>query len=135
MADQSSFSKYHCKHCRCEKTLKVPSHVDDPTRRAQWLLTAAVLPAALPTLDVNEGALDTIFSVYKQLLPEMGGYLIQDGHLRHQRLELLLAKLAELELETLEQRASVSRCLNPQIELRWISYSAVCPGIQQGKIY
>lgn len=61
---------------------------------------------------MNEGALDTIFSVYKQLLPQMGGYLIQDGRLQHQRLERLLAKLAELELDTLEQRASVSHCSN-----------------------
>lgn len=67
-----------------------------------------ILIAALPTLDVNEGALDTIFSIYKQLLPEMGGYLIHYGRLQHQRLEILLGKLAELELETLEQRASVS---------------------------
>ena len=70
-----------------------------------------MLPAALPTLDVNEGALDTIFSIYKQLLPEMGGYLIHDGRLQHQRLEILLAKLAELEQETLEQRACFCKFL------------------------
>ena len=63
--------------------------------------------AALPTLDVNEGALDTIFSVYKQLLPEMGGYLVEAGRLQHRRLELLTRHLATLEQETLEQRAKV----------------------------
>ncbi len=71
-------------------------------------LSTAESAAALPTLDVNEGALDTIFAIYKQLLPEMGGYLIHNGRLQHHRLEILLSKLAELELETLEQRASVS---------------------------
>ena len=93
-----------------------------------------LLPAALPTLDVNEGALDLIFSVYKQLLPEMGGYLIQDGRLQHQRLELLLGKLAELELETLEQRASVSLCLVWQEELCVVTQSAICSGQLQERV-
>lgn len=37
----------------------------------------------------------------------MGGYLVHDGRLNPRRLEVILAKLADLELETLEQRASV----------------------------
>jgi 5'-3' exonuclease len=64
--------------------------------------------AALPTLDVNEGALDKIFAIYKELLPVMGGYLTHAGELNAGRLELLLQQLALLELETLEQRAAVS---------------------------
>ncbi len=64
-------------------------------------------PAALPTLDVNEGALDKVFAIYKQLLPVMGGYLTHAGELNAGRLELLLQQLALLELETLEQRAAV----------------------------
>jgi len=70
---------------------------------------------ALPTLDVNEGALDTIFSIYKQLLPGMGGYLVEAGKLQHGRLEMLTKQLATLEQETLEQRAKVL-CL-PSIPL------------------
>ena len=65
------------------------------------------LCAALPTLDVAEGALDAIFNVYKQLLPLLGGYLTYAGQLHHARLEVLLNKLGEQELETLEQRAAV----------------------------
>lgn len=63
---------------------------------------------ALPTLDVNEGALNTIFDIYKQQLPRMGGYLVQNGQLQHSRLELILLELGKLELEILEQRAKVS---------------------------
>lgn len=72
-----------------------------------WGLNLDPCHAALPTLDVNEGALDTIFSLYKRMLPQMGGYLVHEGRLNPHCLEILLAQLAELELETLEQRASV----------------------------
>ncbi len=54
-----------------------------------------------------EGALDAIFRTYKQLLPLLGGYLTYAGQLHHARLEVLLNKLGEQELETLEQRAAV----------------------------
>lgn len=68
---------------------------------------ASMLHAALPTLDINEGALDKIFAIYKQLLPVMGGYLTDAGALNAGRLEALLQHLALQELETLEQRAAV----------------------------
>eukprot|EP00884_Botryococcus_braunii_P018818 jgi/Botrbrau1/561/Bobra.0010s0030.1 len=61
---------------------------------------------ALPTLDVNEGALDKIFAIYKSILPKMGGYLTDGGTLNRGRFELLLQELAALESETLEQRAA-----------------------------
>ena len=63
--------------------------------------------AALPTLDIAEGALDKIFALYKELLPGLGGYLTHAGQLHAGRLEALLARLALLEQETLEQRAAV----------------------------
>ena len=65
-------------------------------------------PPALPTLDIAEGALDKIFSIYKELLPQLGGYLTHAGQLHGGRLEALLQRLALLEQETLEQRAAVS---------------------------
>ena len=61
--------------------------------------------AALPTLDVNEGALNEIFRIYKKLLPRMDGHLIENGSLVPRRLEMLLAELALLEEEVLQQRA------------------------------
>ena len=68
---------------------------------------ASVLTAALPTLDINEGALDKIFAIYKKMLPT-SGYLTHAGQLHADRLEALLQHLALLEQETLEQRAAVS---------------------------
>lgn len=69
------------------------------------------LPAALPTLDIAEGALDKLFAIYKDLLPSMGGYLTHAGQLHRGRLEMILQRLAALELDTLEQRAQVCSCL------------------------
>ena len=60
----------------------------------------------LPTLDINEGALDTIFSLYKRLLPRVGGYLTKAGALDRGRLAVLLTELAALEGETLAARAA-----------------------------
>ena len=70
-----------------------------------WLTSSAVC-AALPTLDINEGALDKIFAIYKELLPTTG-YLTHAGQLHADRLEALLQRLALLEQDTLEQRAAV----------------------------
>lgn len=77
--------------------------------------------AALPTLDVNEGALDQILANYKRLLPEMGGYLTHAGRLDLGRLELLLTALGNLELEVLQQRAAVSFVSGPA------SFSVIFP--------
>lgn len=63
--------------------------------------------AALPTLDIAEGALDKIFSMYKELLPDFGGYLTHAGQLHRGRLQVLLDRIGALELDTLEMRAKV----------------------------
>ena len=60
---------------------------------------------ALPTLDINEGALDTIFKLYKELLPGLGGYMTRDGALDRGRLAVLLGRLAEMEGTILQARA------------------------------
>ena len=61
---------------------------------------------SLPTCDINEGSLDLMFSTYKKLLPQMGGYLTHSGSLHRGRLEMFLKELALYEAETLEQRAN-----------------------------
>ena len=71
--------------------------------------------AALPTLDIAEGALDKLFAIYKELLPSMGGYLTHAGELNRGRLEMVLKQLAALELDTLEQRAQVCLHSPPRI--------------------
>lgn len=47
-------------------------------------------------------------TIYKELLPVMGGYITYAGDLDRGRLELLLSRVGALELEVLEERAAVS---------------------------
>ncbi|GLI61583.1 hypothetical protein VaNZ11_003999 [Volvox africanus] len=60
---------------------------------------------ALPTLDIAEGALNTLMELYKELLPTLGGYLTFAGDLDRRRLEAFLDRIGQLELQTLEERA------------------------------
>ena len=77
--------------------------------------------AALPTLDIAEGALDRVFEIYKRLLPQLGGYLTHAGQLHQGRLQRVLAELGALELETLQQRAEV-RMRSRAIGEQWLRY-------------
>jgi hypothetical protein len=61
----------------------------------------------LPTLDIAEGALSSLFAIYKEELPRMGGYLSHEGSLHPGRLQVVLARLAELEEDVLTQRCSM----------------------------
>lgn len=49
-----------------------------------------------------------MFDLYKELLPELGGYLTHAGKLHRGRLEVFLHKLANLEAKVLQERALVS---------------------------
>ena len=57
-----------------------------------------------PTLDIGEGGLDTLITLYKATLPSLGGYLTNAGRLNRGRLEALLRNFGEKEREILEQR-------------------------------
>lgn len=59
---------------------------------------------ALPTLDIGEGGLDTLLALYKELLPQLGGYLTLAGKLNRGRLERLLGEFGRKEREILEER-------------------------------
>ena len=48
-----------------------------------------------------------MFALYKQLLPELGGYLTHAGELSRTRLETFMGKLAEAEADVLQSRAEV----------------------------
>lgn len=54
------------------------------------------------------GSLETMFELYKALLPELGGYLTHAGKLHRGRLETFLQKLANLEAKVLLERAQVT---------------------------
>lgn len=49
----------------------------------------------LPGLHINEGAIELLFRVYKQVLPKAGGYLNEGGTLRLDRLQLVIEALSE----------------------------------------
>ncbi|KAA0177679.1 hypothetical protein FNF27_00851 [Cafeteria roenbergensis] len=51
----------------------------------------------LPSLDIREGALDLILSLYKQLLPALDGYLTCSGDVALERVDVLLARIGVVE--------------------------------------
>ena len=62
----------------------------------------------LPTLDIAEGALNTLFDTYRDMLPSLGGYISGDeggGTFNAPRLEKILTRMAGFERDVLEQRA------------------------------
>jgi 5'-3' exoribonuclease 1 len=62
----------------------------------------------LPTLDIGEGALNVLFSTYRELLPTLGGYVSGDdggGTFNPQRLEKILDVMGEMEAKVLSDRA------------------------------
>ena len=62
----------------------------------------------LPTLDIAEGALNTLFDTYRDMLPSLGGYISGDkggGTFNAPRLEKILTRMAGYERDVLEQRA------------------------------
>ncbi|KAK8854783.1 hypothetical protein IAR55_003522 [Kwoniella newhampshirensis] len=56
----------------------------------------------LPDLHINEGALERIWGIYKEILPEAGGYLNEHGTISLPRLQLMLNKLAQFEVDNFE---------------------------------
>ena len=62
----------------------------------------------LPTLDIAEGALNSLFSIYKEELLQMGGYLTNAGTFDPARLERILARVASLEADVLMERAKTA---------------------------
>lgn len=56
----------------------------------------------LPHLHINEGALATMFRIYKQVLPRCGGYVNEGGKVNIPRLGLLLEQLSKEEYRFFE---------------------------------
>lgn len=59
----------------------------------------------IPHLDIAEGGINIMFRVYKQLLPEWGGYLTDRHRLHPDRLESFLARVCQGERSYFEHRA------------------------------
>ncbi|KAJ1675727.1 5'-3' exoribonuclease 2, partial [Spiromyces aspiralis] len=58
----------------------------------------------LPSLEIREGALDRLTRYWRDLLPQMGGYLTDSGNVNLGRVQLLLNVLSEHEDEVFRRR-------------------------------
>jgi 5'-3' exoribonuclease 1 len=57
----------------------------------------------LPNLHINEGAMETIWGIYKRVLPNAGGYMNENGKINVARLQLVLNELGDFEREIFER--------------------------------
>jgi len=62
----------------------------------------------LPTLDIGEGGLDTLFAIYKEELTHMGGYVFDRREINWQRLERVTKRMGELEEQVFAERQSAA---------------------------
>lgn len=58
----------------------------------------------LPSLEIREGAIDTLLKIWKQELPRMGGYLTNHGHLELARTQIILEGVAQRENDIFRRR-------------------------------
>lgn len=59
----------------------------------------------LPHLNIADGAISSMFTIYKRLVPEWGGYLTDRHRLHPDRLESFLAEISQNELQYFHERA------------------------------
>lgn len=60
----------------------------------------------LPDLHIHDNALETIFDIYRRVLPAAGGYLNESGVINVGRLQLVLNELAGWERDAFEKEHS-----------------------------
>lgn len=67
----------------------------------------------LPSLEIREGAIDTLLRIWRRELPRMGGYLTNSGHLELARAQIILEGLAQREDEIFKRRreSTCSACV------------------------
>lgn len=58
----------------------------------------------LPSLEIREGAIDTLLEIWKSELPRMGGYLANNGQIQLERAQLILEGLASREEKIFRRR-------------------------------
>jgi 5'-3' exoribonuclease 2 len=58
----------------------------------------------LPSLEIREGAIDTLLKIWKQELPRMGGYITSNGELRLKSVQIIMEGLARREDDIFRRR-------------------------------
>lgn len=72
----------------------------------------------LPSLEIREGAIDTLLKIYKREMPRMEGYLTEYGNLVLPRLQLILEGLAKEE-DAIFRRRREGKCFNVSNPSHW----------------
>lgn len=65
----------------------------------------------LPTLDIAEGALDSLLEIYKEMNKETSSYLTHNGKIDIETLQRFFVKIGEMEHSTLKARAKDAQLL------------------------
>ena len=58
----------------------------------------------LPSLEIREGAIDKLITLYKKAVYKTGGYLTDSGSVNLERVQLILTDLGEMEDEIFKKR-------------------------------
>ena len=66
----------------------------------------------LSSLEIREGAIDTLLKIWRDELPRMGGYLTNHGQLELTRAQIILEGLAKREDEIFRRRREGVHCLS-----------------------
>ncbi|KAG4305916.1 hypothetical protein PORY_000826, partial [Pneumocystis oryctolagi] len=66
----------------------------------------------LPSLDIHEGAIETLGNIWKEKLDEMGGYLTMDGQINLKRAQIILQALGKQENHIFRKRHEVEERIN-----------------------
>ena len=64
----------------------------------------------LPSLEIREGAIDTLLKIWRTELPRMGGYITNHGQLELSRAQIILEGLARREDEIFRRRREGESC-------------------------
>jgi 5'-3' exoribonuclease 1 len=62
----------------------------------------------MPTLDIKEGGITTMFEIYKRVLPTLDGYLTEMGNIYFDRVEAFISAFGKLEDHILAQRFAIN---------------------------
>lgn len=58
----------------------------------------------LPSLEIREGAIDTLLKIWKNELPRMGGYLTNNGEIERDRAQVILTGIGQREADIFRRR-------------------------------
>ncbi|KAF9008770.1 XRN 5'-3' exonuclease N-terminus-domain-containing protein [Cyathus striatus] len=78
----------------------------------------------LPSLEIREGAIDTLLKIWKTELPRMGGYLTNHGQIELARAQIILEGLAKREDEIFRRRREAEERQDQNAKRRKIEQEA-----------